>query len=223
MRWCQVSYQVFSVSQALPAYSVPVFLRLLEYYEGILFLTTNRIQVFDPAFKSRIHLAIKYPPLNKRHRQTLWKSLLARAIVGELPPVVTDLELASLKDKGLNGRQVKNVVRIASTLASNHGIPVNVTHLRSALKVMQTFDRDFENPRSENRGNIQQSKVIVQDSDSEAPNSVDVSDDVEATDSDYTDSVDCGGSGPEAEEESKAEDRSDGEAMVRPTKRVRLW
>lgn len=31
-----------------------VFLRVLEYYEGILILTSNRVGTFDEAFRSRI-------------------------------------------------------------------------------------------------------------------------------------------------------------------------
>jgi hypothetical protein len=42
---------------------VSVFPRVLEYYEGILFLTTNRVGVFDETFKSRIHLPLYYPLL----------------------------------------------------------------------------------------------------------------------------------------------------------------
>lgn len=30
----------------------------LEYYKGVLILTTNRIGTFDEAFKSRIHLSL---------------------------------------------------------------------------------------------------------------------------------------------------------------------
>lgn len=41
-----------------------VFLRVLEYYAGILFLTTNRIGDFDEAFASRIHMSLHYPPLD---------------------------------------------------------------------------------------------------------------------------------------------------------------
>ncbi|KIW97213.1 uncharacterized protein Z519_02605 [Cladophialophora bantiana CBS 173.52] len=41
-----------------------VFLRVLEYYAGILFLTTNRIGDFDEAFASRIHMNLHYPPQN---------------------------------------------------------------------------------------------------------------------------------------------------------------
>jgi hypothetical protein len=37
-----------------------VFLRVLEYYSGILFLTTNRVGIMDEAFKSRIHVSLYY-------------------------------------------------------------------------------------------------------------------------------------------------------------------
>lgn len=36
----------------------------MEYYSGILFLTTNRIGDFDEAFTSRIHMSLYYPELN---------------------------------------------------------------------------------------------------------------------------------------------------------------
>lgn len=42
-----------------------VFLRLMEYYSGILFLTTNRVGDFDEAFTSRIHVSLYYPELNE--------------------------------------------------------------------------------------------------------------------------------------------------------------
>lgn len=41
-----------------------MFLRVLEYYSGILFLTTNRVGTLDEAFKSRIHLSLYYPPFS---------------------------------------------------------------------------------------------------------------------------------------------------------------
>ncbi|KAJ4322448.1 hypothetical protein N0V84_004804 [Fusarium piperis] len=44
---------------------VAVFLRVMEYYAGILFLTTNRVGDFDEAFTSRIHISLYYPELNE--------------------------------------------------------------------------------------------------------------------------------------------------------------
>ena len=32
---------------------------MLEYYEGILFLATNRLETMDVAFQSRIHVPVK--------------------------------------------------------------------------------------------------------------------------------------------------------------------
>lgn len=37
----------------------------MEYYAGILFLTTNRVGDFDEAFASRIHISLYYPDLNQ--------------------------------------------------------------------------------------------------------------------------------------------------------------
>jgi hypothetical protein len=48
---------------------VSMFLRKLEYYEGILFLTTNRIAQFDGAILSRIHLLLRYENLTQVARR----------------------------------------------------------------------------------------------------------------------------------------------------------
>ncbi|KAM0418409.1 hypothetical protein ACHAPD_004768 [Fusarium lateritium] len=45
---------------------VAAFLRVLEYYTGILFLTTNRIGDFDEAFASRVHVSLYYPELDEQ-------------------------------------------------------------------------------------------------------------------------------------------------------------
>ncbi|RMY06426.1 hypothetical protein D0867_09168 [Hortaea werneckii] len=55
---------------------VSIFLRVLEYYEGIMFLTTNRVETFDPAFQSRIHISIQYEELDVTSRKTVWENFL---------------------------------------------------------------------------------------------------------------------------------------------------
>lgn len=86
MLWCQVRIshldEEFSLTCRL------VFLRVLEYYsvcfndrvkylrltlQGILFLTTNRVGTMDPAFRSRIHLSLYYPRLNRVASMNLWR------------------------------------------------------------------------------------------------------------------------------------------------------
>jgi SpoVK/Ycf46/Vps4 family AAA+-type ATPase len=57
---------------------VSVFLRTLEYYEGILILTTNRVGTFDEAFKSRISLALRYEKLTQVQRKQVWRNFIRR-------------------------------------------------------------------------------------------------------------------------------------------------
>jgi len=91
---------------------VSVFLRLLEYHQLLIFLTTNHIDRLDPAVKSRISVAIKYPDLDDRARAGIWKRFLSRAdveIVDDDASVdgaemITQRELRALGKKDLNGR-----------------------------------------------------------------------------------------------------------------------
>src|SRR5262249_58379475 len=55
-----------------------VFLRMLEYYEGILFLATNRLETMDVAFQSRIHVPVKYEALDSAARRQIWKNFIMR-------------------------------------------------------------------------------------------------------------------------------------------------
>ncbi|KAL1966372.1 hypothetical protein VTN77DRAFT_4514 [Rasamsonia byssochlamydoides] len=57
---------------------VSVFLCILEYYKGLLFLTTNRVGSFDEAFISRIHLSLYYPGLNKSQNLAIWEMNLEK-------------------------------------------------------------------------------------------------------------------------------------------------
>jgi hypothetical protein len=49
-----------------------VFLREIEYYQGILFLTSNRVGRFDDAIVSRIHVVIHYMGLSEAYRRKIW-------------------------------------------------------------------------------------------------------------------------------------------------------
>ncbi|KAM0563591.1 hypothetical protein ACHAPJ_001315 [Fusarium lateritium] len=52
------------------------FLRALEFYDGILFLTTNRVGTFDDAFISRIHIQLYYPDFTDDQRQQIWQTFV---------------------------------------------------------------------------------------------------------------------------------------------------
>jgi SpoVK/Ycf46/Vps4 family AAA+-type ATPase len=112
---------------------VSVFLRLLEYYQGVMFLTTNRVEDFDPAFESRIHLTINYPKLDPGSRLHIWRTFTNRG-AGDRSNIEED-GLAELAKADLNGRQIKNVVRTARLLALRDSAPLTLKHVETVLRV----------------------------------------------------------------------------------------
>ncbi|EEQ35373.1 hypothetical protein McanMca71_004760 [Microsporum canis] len=115
---------------------VSVFLRSLEYFEGIMFLTTNRHSTLDPAMQSRIHVSIRYESLSKDAKARVWKKQLSNA-----GAKISGTELERLLNKSSNGRQIKNIARAAFALAK--GRTVTITHIETALKCAEEFDQDF--------------------------------------------------------------------------------
>ena len=89
---------------------VSVFLRTLEYYRGIMFLTTNRVKDFDVAFQSRISVALHYVPLGLDTRRTIWKSFLKKATAIDNRATFTPDEIDGLAEREANGRQVRYLV-----------------------------------------------------------------------------------------------------------------
>lgn len=71
---------------------VSIFLRLLEYFQGIMFLTTNRVETFDEAFQSRIHIALKYNDLDRKAKRIIWGTFLDMVAREELTLVGEDNE-----------------------------------------------------------------------------------------------------------------------------------
>ncbi|KAK0738444.1 P-loop containing nucleoside triphosphate hydrolase protein [Schizothecium vesticola] len=123
---------------------VSVFLRILEYYQGILFLTTNRISSFDRAFMSRIHLALHYPPLTHHSRRELWYLFLKRASPDSAEALRQTGALDKFAAEILNGRQIKNLVRTASALAlssdSSEDGRISQEYVEWALQPMKQFE-----------------------------------------------------------------------------------
>ncbi|KXS10846.1 P-loop containing nucleoside triphosphate hydrolase protein [Gonapodya prolifera JEL478] len=114
-----------ATSDVLRNAMVCVMLRLIEYHQGILFLTTNRVKNFDPAFESRVTVALKYDDLTADARAQVWSNLLSRipkGAPGRLDIKVDgSVDLKKLSRHALNGRQIKNAVRLSLALVEEGG------------------------------------------------------------------------------------------------------
>lgn len=89
------------------SYLVSLFLRTVEHYQGIMFLTANQVETFDPAFQSRIHISLQYPELDTQCRKAIWQTFLRRhgdseAASRETPAPTTAQEPKSAINRALN-------------------------------------------------------------------------------------------------------------------------
>ncbi|KAK4206269.1 Fidgetin-like protein 1 [Rhypophila decipiens] len=151
---------------------VSVFLRVLEYYEGILILTSNRVGIFDEAFKSRVQLALHYPPLDRDGRWQIWdnffrilqkqqetqaQSSLSSALVGLAEDEkINTQELLDKRDvlakEKLNGRQIRNAITSARQLARFRNKPLGYAHLQQTIGVVNEFERYVESTHGHTAG-----------------------------------------------------------------------
>ncbi|KAL9069018.1 MAG: hypothetical protein Q9157_006308 [Trypethelium eluteriae] len=88
---------------------VSIFLRHLEYFSGVLFLTTNHATEFDDAVNSRV-VTLHYRPLNSKDRAKLWKAQLMKK-----EQLLAECNIDSFceelgEDFALDGREIKNLV-----------------------------------------------------------------------------------------------------------------
>lgn len=88
---------------------VGVFLRVLEYAAGTLFLTTNRLDAIDDAIVSRSVAVLRYgiPPVEDRVR--IWHNLLLANGVGDSVSGAAVLALAQIP---MTGRDIKNSLKL---------------------------------------------------------------------------------------------------------------
>ncbi|OJD31753.1 aaa family atpase [Diplodia corticola] len=146
---------------------VSVFLRILEYYEGILFLTTNKVGLIDEAFKSRIHMSLHYPWLTEDQTQQIWRNLIRKAKTTQKNLEVNEADILlfamkHMRDQkdspygkgpdgdapGWNGRQIRNAFMSAIALADYEARKASkdqVVLTKEHFKIVAKASNDFDN------------------------------------------------------------------------------
>lgn len=108
---------------------VAVFLTKLEYYQGICFLTTNRIASLDHAFQSRVDLFLPYRDLKPEARRQVWDNFVRRA-GGDDKFDVDAAGMDELARIPLNGREIKNLIKSAHLLTLKGGEKITKDRLK---------------------------------------------------------------------------------------------
>jgi len=117
---------------------VCVMLRLLEYHPGVLFLTTNEARGIDTAVQSRLTLAVRYDALDFRARRQVWGNIL-RGAVGN----TCQFDVDTLARASLNGRQIKNCIRLSLALATERGQGLSQELLATTVETVCSFQNDL--------------------------------------------------------------------------------
>ena len=90
---------------------VGVFLRVLEYFNGLLFLTTNRVDDIDEAIVSRCIALIRYQPPERADRRRIWEVMSQQFELG-LDPALLD-RLADTFPQA-SGRDIKGLAKLVA-------------------------------------------------------------------------------------------------------------
>lgn len=118
-----------------------MLLRVLEYYDGIMILTTNRIKSLDTAVQSRIHLAIQYKDLDKDQKYNIFCTFLDRidkSRIEDRESIEKNLK-KECKKWGINGRQIRNIISSADSLARSERKKLSWEHLELAYDTTADF------------------------------------------------------------------------------------
>ena len=160
---------------------VSVFLRALEYFKGLLFLTTNRVTTLDEAFTSRIHVALHYRKLQDSERREIWLNSFERLEPNRVK-VAKAVQRYACDSKDVlslewNGREIRNAFQTAISLAEFDAeedgeelVTVRKEHLEKVVHLSAHFqDYLATMHRGKSESEIAKKRGLRNDSYGEAP------------------------------------------------------
>ncbi|MCE1239119.1 MAG: ATP-binding protein [Azonexaceae bacterium] len=99
---------------------VGVFLRVLEYFNGLLFLTTNRVDDIDEAIVSRCIALIRFHAPEREDRLKIW-GVMAQQFGLAVEPALLD-RLPDIFPQA-SGRDIKGLAKLVSKYCSQKQVP----------------------------------------------------------------------------------------------------
>lgn len=99
---------------------VGVFLRVLEYFNGLLFLTTNRIDDIDEAIISRCIAMVRYQHPDAEERSRIWQVMAQQF---GLPLEAELLDQLAERFASASGRDIKGLAKLVAKFCSFRDCP----------------------------------------------------------------------------------------------------
>lgn len=140
---------------------ISIFLRELEYFRGVIFLTTNLFANIDGAFRSRVSLHLVFKALNRAARENIWKKFIDRMTNLPTPSLahtnstgdensgastpldpslsrVDDVSAEDIRELSrwqLNGREIENAAKMARCWCDFKGYGLNLHSLEKGIRI----------------------------------------------------------------------------------------
>jgi len=116
---------------------VGVFLRTLEYYRGVMFMTSNRKALIDDAIASRCVALIEYKIPDRDGQLRLWEKISKKAEIE-----LSAKDIAKIVDKypSLSGRDVKNLLKLALMVSSSKDEKITLATIDAVKQFKPTAD-----------------------------------------------------------------------------------
>ena len=99
---------------------VGVFLRVLEYFNGLLFLTTNRVDDIDEAIVSRCIALIRFHPPQREDRRRIWGVMAEQFSLALDGPLIDELADAFPE---ASGRDIKGLAKLTAKYCRHKNLP----------------------------------------------------------------------------------------------------
>jgi len=107
------------------------FLRTLEYFDGFLFMTTNRGDDVDDAILSRCIAVVKYTRPSRENAKCIWK-VLSESFRVHLSDEFVDKLVE--KFPNASGRDIKELLKLSSRYARGKGIDLDLEVFRKCAQ-----------------------------------------------------------------------------------------
>jgi hypothetical protein len=117
---------------------VGVFLRVLEYFNGLLFLTTNRVGDIDEAIISRCIAMIRYHPPGLHDRRRIWQVMTEQFELAVEPALID--HLAELYPQA-SGRDIKGLAKLVAKYCSHKAVQPSLDVFRRC-SIFRGMDAD---------------------------------------------------------------------------------
>lgn len=112
---------------------VGVFLRVLEYYNGVLFMTSNRGDSIDDAILSRCIAHINYELPDRDDISAIFSIMVTQFNMGLADDLDGESFAARFHGTGISGRDIKSIAKLSNMVAKRSNEKVSMATIDSIL------------------------------------------------------------------------------------------